>query len=145
MAISGGAAAGGLIERRFLQTVVTLACVVPIAAGSDGVLRGLAMVGQAAPAPADSHYRYLSGLLLGIGIAFLSTVPHIENHTRRFALLTGIVVIGGAGRLAALIANGVPDNTMLFALAMELGVTPALMLWQRRIAGLSQVRADRRS
>jgi uncharacterized membrane protein YfcA len=122
-------------ERRFLQIVVALACLVPIGAGAAGIMLGPAMVDAGAvPAGADSHYRYLSGLLLGIGIAFATTIPNIERHTVRFRLLTGIVAVGGFGRLVSLLLRGSPDKPMLAALVMELGVTPCLMLWQARVA-----------
>jgi hypothetical protein len=45
-----------------------------------------------------------------------------------------IVVTGGLGRLLSLLVRGVPDRPMLAALVMELAVTPALALWQSRIA-----------
>ena len=124
-----------MTERRCLQIVVAIASLVPIGAGAAGVLLGPAMVDAgAAPAGADSHYRYLSGLLLGIGIAFATTIPDIERRSMRFRLLTGIVVIGGFGRLLSLLLRGAPDKPMLAALVMELGVTPCLALWQARVA-----------
>jgi len=123
-------------ERRLLQIAVAVASLVPIAAGATGVALGPAIVEVAiAPIAADSHYRYLSGLLLGIGCAFMSTVPAIETHRSRFRLLTAMVVIGGLGRLLALVLRGVPSMPMILALIMELCVTPALALWQGRIAG----------
>ncbi|HVH80190.1 MAG TPA: DUF4345 domain-containing protein [Stellaceae bacterium] len=123
-------------ERRLLQIVVAIGSLVPICAGTAGIALGSAMVDAGTvPLAADSHYRYLSGLLLGIGIAFATTIPHIERRTTRFRMLTAIVVIGGLGRLISLLARGAPDRLMLFALAMELGVTPGLALWQTRIAG----------
>jgi hypothetical protein len=82
---------------------------------------------------ADSHYRYLSGLLLGIGLAFTTTVPRIETHTSRFRVLAAIVVIGGLGRFVSLIVRGMPGKAMFFGLVMELLVTPALVVWQARI------------
>jgi Domain of unknown function (DUF4345) len=122
-------------EKRLLQGIVVLACVVPITAGGAGILHGTAMIGiSAAPLPADAHFRYLSGLLLGIGLGFLSTVPRIEAHSARFRLLAAIVVIGGLGRLLSLVIGGMPDASTLFALAMELVVTPMLALWQCRVA-----------
>jgi hypothetical protein len=122
-------------ERRFLQIVVALACLVPIGAGAAGILLGPAMIDAGTvPAGADSHYRYLSGLLLGIGIAFATAIPDIERRTARVRLLTGIVVVGGLGRLLSLLLRGLPDKPMLAALVMELGVTPCLMLWQARVA-----------
>jgi hypothetical protein len=122
-------------ERWLLQIVVALGSLVPICAGAAGIVLGPAMVDAgAAPAAADSHYRYLSGLLLGIGIAFATTIPAIERRTARFRLLTAIVVIGGLGRLGAVVMRGYPGKPMAFALVMELVVTPTLVLWQARIA-----------
>ncbi len=84
--------------------------------------------------PMDSHYRYLSGLLLGIGLGFWITIPNIELESRRFRMLAAIVVLGGIGRLWSLLAVGVPDRPMLFGLIMELAVTPLLAFWQYRLS-----------
>jgi Domain of unknown function (DUF4345) len=122
-------------ERLLLQIVVAVASLIPISAGAMGVLLGPEMVHlDFVPAAADSHYRYLSGLLLGIGCAFVSTVRRIELLGSRFRMLTGIVVIGGFGRLLSLWVRGYPDGPMLFGLVMELCVTPALAIWQIRVA-----------
>jgi len=122
-------------EARVLKIAVAAACVVPITAGGAGVLLGPAMVGIDTPSlAADSHYRYLSGLLLGIGILFLSMVLRIERATGGFRLLALIVVIGGFSRLSGVLLRRDADLSTLFALAMELGVTPALVLWQARVA-----------
>jgi len=122
-------------ERLALQIVVAVGSLVPICAGTAGILLGPAMVDAGGgPVGADSHFRYLSGLLLGIGLAFATTIPAIERHATRFRLLTAIVVLGGLGRLFSLLLRGVPDRPMLAALVMELVVTPCLALWQARIA-----------
>lgn len=125
------------VERHLLQAVVALSCVVPLLAGSAGVIDGPRMlhgVGPAAPADLDSHFRYLSGLLFAIGLAFASCIPRIEARTARFRLLAFLVVVGGLGRLAGLIQTGVPGAGHVFGLAMELGTVPILVLWQARIA-----------
>lgn len=124
-----------MTERQWLQIAVALGSLVPIIAGAAGMLAGPAMVEAGSAVSADSHFRYLSGLLLGIGIAFVTTIPGIERHTSRFRVLTGIVVAGGIGRLVSLLVRGTPDAPMLAALAMELVVTPILALWQTRVAG----------
>ena len=125
----------GMIEARLLRIAVVVACMVPISAGGAGVLLGPAMIGiDTASIAADSHYRYLSGLLLGIGGLFLTTVPRIESSTARFRLLAIIVVVGGLGRLLGALLKRNADASSLVALGMELGVTPALLLWQARIA-----------
>jgi hypothetical protein len=126
-----------MTERRALQIVVAVASLIPISAGLAGILLGAAMVDATAPPiDADSHYRYLSGLLLGIGIGFATAIPRIETRTARVRLLTAIVVIGGLGRLLSLLLRGIPDKSMLLALVMELVITPALALWQGRVARL---------
>lgn len=123
-----------MLERRALQVAVALGCLVPIGGGARGMWLGPQMAGVAGPADLDSHFRYLSGLLLGIGLAYLTAIPRIEQHGLRFRILTAIVVVGGLGRLASLVAVGTPSLSMTAALAMELIVTPALALWQHRIA-----------
>jgi hypothetical protein len=123
-----------MTERRALQIAVAIASLVPISAGAAGVLLGPAMVEIATPAAADSHFRYLSGLLLGIGLAFVTTIPRIEAHTARVRVLAAIVVVGGLARLFSFLVRGYPDKPMALALVMELVVTPALALWQGRIA-----------
>jgi uncharacterized protein DUF4345 len=123
-------------EKKLLQTVVAVGGFVPVGAGLAGVLMGPLMLGDVPGLGTafDSHYRYLSGLLLGIGLGFWSTVPHIEKKSARFQLLTAIVFIGGLSRFWSLVTIGIPDHGMLFGLAMELGVTPLLALWQYRIS-----------
>ena len=119
-----------------LRVAVAIAGIVPVAAGLAGVIRGAAMLGgiPAANLTLDSHLRYLSGLLLAIGLGFWSTIPRIERQSGRFRLLTAIVVAGGLGRLYGILVEGLPPAPMLFGLAMELGVTPLLCWWQGRVA-----------
>jgi len=54
-----------------------------------------------------SHAAYLSGLLLGIGVAFWSTIPAIETKSGRFGLLAAIVIGGGLVRLFTAVRLGV--------------------------------------
>jgi hypothetical protein len=121
-------------QRRMLQQVVGLVAIVPVAVGLYGILFGPSMTGDAVSISAESHFRYLSGLLFGIGLCFWSTVPGIEHKTGRFRLLTLIVVVGGLARLVGLGMTGLPSIFMLGGLVLELVVTPFLCLWQTRIA-----------
>jgi hypothetical protein len=124
-------------ERRLLQAAVALGCVVPLLAGGAGMIGGpafLSGVGSDVPADLDSHFRYLSGLLFAIGLAFASCIPEIERRTARFRLLALLVFIGGLGRLLGLLSSGVPGTGHVFGLAMELGTVPLLVLWQTRVA-----------
>lgn len=129
------------LSPRPLQVAVALCGIVPVSAGLAGVLLGPRMTGTSAVGlqdvmGLDSHYRYLSGLLLGIGLAFWSLIPGIVRQGRAFRLLTALVVVGGIGRLFGIELRGVPPPPMLFGLAMELIVTPLLCLWQARLAAV---------
>jgi len=125
-------------ERRLLQLAVALGCVVPVAAGAVGIMHGPEMlrgVGDGSPADLDSHFRYLSGLLLATGIGFATCIPGIERKTARFRLLAFLVFVGGLGRLHSLVSVGMPGDGHVFGLAMELVAVPLLVLWQARVAG----------
>jgi hypothetical protein len=49
-------------------------------------------------------------------------------------VLTGLVVLGGLARALAAFRLGAWSLPVTLSLGMELGVTPALWLWQRRVA-----------
>ena len=125
-------------ERRLLQAAILIAGLVPVAAGLGGALKGADLIAAGARdmVSADSHIRYLSGLLLGIGLVAWSLVPSVERQGQLFGLIAALVAVGGLARLLGLVANGPPGRLMLAALAMELVVTPALALWQRRVGRL---------
>lgn len=125
-------------EVRALQGVVAIACLVPLIAGSRGVLLGPGWIAGVSDVPADldSHFRYMSGIFLGVGVAFATCIPGIAAKSARFRLLGALVVAGGCARLVSLIAVGLPSHGHIFGLFMELGVVPLLMLWQARVAGL---------
>jgi len=123
-------------HRRALQIAIAVAGLVPVGAGLAGVTMGLGFVGGAgssADVSLDSHFRYLSGLLLAIGLLFWSAIPRIERKGALIRALTLIVIVGGLSRLVSLIERGAPDDGMRFGMAMELIVTPLLCLWQRRV------------
>jgi hypothetical protein len=121
-------------ERKLLQQSVAIVATIPVATGLYGVLFGQALTGDAVSISAESHFRFLSGLLLGIGLCFWSTLPRIEENTNRFRLLTLLVVIGGLGRLVGLALTGLPSLFMVGGLIVELVVAPVLCLWQTRVA-----------
>jgi hypothetical protein len=126
-----------LVQIRALQAAVTILALVPIGAGLAGAVFGIGIFEPAMTgSEADSTGRYLSGLLLAIGLAFWATVPRIQAQGVRFRLLTLIVVTGGIARLSGLLLFGVPSGGALAGLAMELAVTPALAVWRERLERL---------
>lgn len=136
-------------ERRLLQAAVALGCLSPFWFGLRGIIEGPAMLvgvepGQAAP-DLLSHYRYLSGLFLGIGLMLLSCVPAIERRTLRFRWACAAVVIGGLARAFGLLLGDAPSTEHHLALAAELGIVPLLLFWQTRVARrFGQFSASRR-
>jgi uncharacterized BrkB/YihY/UPF0761 family membrane protein len=124
-----------MIEKRLLQGFAALACLVPLSMGSVSIVRGAAWLNHGTvSADLDSHFRYLSGIFLMLGVAFASCIPGIERKGARFRLLGAMVVAGGLARAVSLFAVGQPSTGHVFGLVMELGVVPLLMLWQARVA-----------
>ena len=123
------------VERRALQIVVALACLVPLSVGGWSVARGPGFLGHppVIPTDLDSHFRYISGIFFAVGIAFATCIPGIERKGPRFRLLGALVVAGGLSRIVSLVAVGVPSAGHVFGFAMELGAVPLLMLWQWRL------------
>jgi hypothetical protein len=120
-----------MTSKLLFQIAVAAGGLVPVSAGLAGMILGPAMADHdAAPLDLDSHFRYLSGLLFGIGLAFWSTIPAIETQAKIFRVLTAIVFIGGLARLYGVALHGWPGGPMVFGLAMELVVTPLLCAWQ---------------
>jgi hypothetical protein len=123
-----------MLERRLLQIAVAAAGLVPVAAGALGAFRPELLIGG--PPHALTHGAYLSGLLLGLGLAFWSLIPTIERQAHVFGLLTGLVVLGGLARAFTAARLGAWNLSVELPLVMELAVTPALWLWQRRVSSL---------
>ncbi|MEI9926486.1 MAG: DUF4345 domain-containing protein [Sphingomonas sp.] len=122
-------------ERRLLQAAVALAVLVPIGVGGWSVAQGPGFLLHApVPRDLDSHFRYLSGIFVMLGIGFASCIPDIERSGARFRLLGAMVIAGGLARLVSLVAVGMPSAGHLGGLCLELGLVPLLMLWQARIA-----------
>ena len=125
------------MERRLLQAAVALGSLSPIGFGLAGVLFGPAFVapdGSASATDFDSHFRFLSGIFLALGLVFLSTVPAIERRTTVFRAAGLTIVTGGLARLLSLLMVGLPTAPHLVGLGAELVLMPVLLLWQARVA-----------
>ncbi|WP_137123963.1 DUF4345 domain-containing protein [Roseomonas sp. HF4] len=126
-----------------ITAAIRLAALVPIMAGGGGAILGPGFLGEAAGPATASHLRYLSGLLLGLGLLAWWCAGALDRRRPLFEALCAMVVLGGLARLAGLAAEGAPPAPHVLALAMELGIVPALWLatqarWARRVmAGAS--------
>lgn len=127
-------------ERTLLQAAVALVCLVPLTVATVSIVRGVVWLQPAPTTDLDSHFRYLSGIFLVMGIAFLTCIPAIETKTGRFRLLGAMVVGGGLARLVSLGIVGEPSSGHLLGLWIELILVPLLLAWQTRIARLCRQR-----
>ena len=128
-------------ELRLFQLVVCLAAIIPLAAGGAGVWFGPAMIHRSLAGDPDleSHFRYLSGLLLAIGVAFIVSAFSLKRRGGLFQALGLIVVTGGLARLLEAARTGFAGGPHRLALVMELLVVPLLMLWAARLARRTRV------
>ena len=115
-----------------LPLTIRVAALVPLLAGAAGVAGGSAFLGEPAGPATDSHLRYLSGVLLGIGLLALWCAAALPRRAPVFEALCAVVTLGGLARLAGLALAGAPPWPHLLALGMELGVVPLLWLRVRR-------------
>ena len=122
------------MERRLQQIAIARVGLVLAAYGMVGGLHGTLMFGDWGDVTLDSQFRYLSGVVLAVGVAYWSLIPAIERQGERLSLVALIVVTGGFFRAMGLLAGGSPGFMMRAALVAELVGAPLLYLWQRRIA-----------
>jgi hypothetical protein len=114
-----------------IPLAIRLAALVPILAGGAGVILGPAFLGEAAGPATSSHLRYLSGLLLGLGLIAWWCAAALPRRAGLFGALCAMVTLGGLARLAGLALDPLPPWPHLAALVMELGVVPTLWFASR--------------
>lgn len=88
------------------------------------------------PNSLDNQLCYLAGVYAGaVTFNLWYAIPRVQTRGLCVAIAAGAVFCGGIGRLVSMASVGNPrDPTMLGGLVLELGVTPLLVLWQRRLA-----------
>ena len=109
-----------------LPIAIRIACLVPILGGGAGALLGVAFLDESGGPAAGSHMRYLSGLLLGMGIYAFWCAGDLRQRRGIFLALCAIFTLGGLARAAGVLLEGPPPLPHLMALGMELGVVPLL-------------------
>jgi hypothetical protein len=122
-------------EKRLFQIVMLMVLLVPLSGALIGIVHGPEGFDRTAGGVTlDSHFRYLSGLLLAMVALFASCVPGIERNGARLRLVAILPITGGLARLLSLIVAGVPSWQHVTALGIELGVVPLILFWQARLA-----------
>jgi hypothetical protein len=120
------------MSRRLFQVALAILCLSPLSFGTLGVLYGAEWLGGGG-ASLDSHFRYLSGIFLALGVALATCVPQPEARTERFRLIALAVVVGGCARLYGIAVGDLPGVAHRIAVGVELIVTPLMILWQARL------------
>jgi hypothetical protein len=125
-----------IVEKRLLQAVMAVTLLLPLSAAMAGVTGGPHFLGHppVIPTDLDSHFRYISGLFLGLLLLFASCIPNVERHGPRLRTFAFMVFIGGLFRFYSLIAVGMPSLGHRIGLGIELVGLPLILLWQARLA-----------
>lgn len=97
---------------------------------------GGAIPGGDAVAPSvDSELRLLAVFWIGFGLVAIRAAPHAATETRTVRALALALFAGGAARVVSWVAVGRPAGGVVVLTALELAGPPALVLWQRVLAG----------
>lgn len=114
-----------------LPNLIRLAAIIPVTAGLAGALTGAGFLAEPAGPATASHLRYLSGLLLGLGLVAIWCAQALPQRRAMFGLVCAVVVLGGLARGLGWLIDGAPPCPHRLALLMELGVVPGLW-WAAR-------------
>lgn len=122
------------MERLFLQIGTAFSALVLLGLGISGVVLGVQFMHGVGTITVDNYFRLLSGMMAGMGIVLLMSVPHVEHYRERFGILTFMIVLGGLAELYSVMLHGIPSIGTLFGLFMTLIYAPLLWLLQRHVA-----------
>ena len=123
-----------VMERIFLQIATAFSALVLLGLGVSGVLLGVQFMHGVGTITVDNYFRLVSGMLVGMGLVLLVSIPHVERHGERFGILTFIIVLGGLAELYSVLLHGIPSIGTLFGMFMTLIYAPLLWLLQRHVA-----------
>ena len=82
----------------------------------------------------DSNLRFFNGIWIGIGVALLSTVKHIDIETKLYRVIWLCIFFGGIGRLLSIIFGGTPPAAFIGFTIFGIVGTPLFIYWQSIIA-----------
>lgn len=122
------------MERLLLQIATALSALVLLGLGLCGITLGVQFMHGVGTITVDNYFRLLSGIMAGMGIVLLCSIPHVERHRERFGILTFMIVLGGLAELYSVVLHGIPSVGALFGMFMTLIYAPLLWLLQRHVA-----------
>ena len=124
-----------LLTLQTLRIILGVLGLVPIFIGLSGIYTGLDSLvpGAEITSVADGQYRYLSAIYFGFGCILIWIQFRLEQEEQLFRILMAIVFIAGLGRVAAMVAQGMPGFSVILATAFELVVPPILIFWHYKV------------
>lgn len=122
------------MERLFLQIATAFSALVLLGLGLCGVILGVQFLHGVGTITVDNYLRLLSGMMTGMGIVLLASIPHVERYRERFGILTFMIVLGGLAELYSVTLHGIPSIGAMFGMFMSLIYAPLLWLLQRHVA-----------
>jgi hypothetical protein len=117
-----------------LQFTIGILSMIPILIGLLGITQGTTRWLSASNITPDfdSHYRYITGYYLSLGMLGFWMIPKIEQHTELLRIICASVFMGGVGRAFSIVRVGMPNLLALMFTGLEL-CFPLLLLWQAKI------------
>jgi hypothetical protein len=108
---------------RVLAWIMGVACV---AIGLFHVLGGNAAIpGIADPGPTvDSFGRFMGAIFAGYGAAWIWAARQAPVPARVVRWLTAVFLLGGLGRVLAIVVDGWPHGFQVVLMVIELGLSP---------------------
>jgi Domain of unknown function (DUF4345) len=121
--------------KRGLQVTLAILSLIPILIALLGITQGISrwLPNTSITPDFDSHYRYITGYYLSLGMIGLWMIPKIEHHTSLFRIVCASVFIGGVGRVVSIVQVGMPSLPALLFTGLEL-CFPLLILWQAQLS-----------
>ncbi len=125
--------------KRGLQIVLMILSLIPLYFAVTGFMGGAAGMngGEAVSAELDNQFRYLSVFYLSLTFLIWYIVRDTEIHTGIFRILVLAIFLGGLARLYSYLNMGIPPQTMIGGMFLELGA-PILAFWQHKVAHTPQ-------
>lgn len=122
------------MERFFLQVATAFSALVLLGLGLCGMILGVQFLHGVGTITVDNYFRLLSGIMTGMGLVLLCSIPHVERYRERFGILAFMIVLGGLAELYSVTLHGIPSVGALFGIFMTLVYAPLVWLLQRHVA-----------
>lgn len=127
-----------IMNKRILQVITSIFGVVSIVIGlvgyaglKDPIYGDLSKVNNIL---LDSNLRFFNGIWIGIGVALLSTVKHIDTETKLYRVIWLCIFLGGIGRLLSIFFGGAPPAAFISFTIFGIVGAPLFIYWQSTIA-----------